>query len=96
MIKFGEFAIDADEYCYQAGYLKTRTAKKQDGTEVEQEYVSKPIYATTLLSALQGILRREQRVLISNTDLDLTAAVQSLQELQSRFECYLSEIKEEM
>lgn len=96
MIKFDKFAIDADEYGYQAGYLKTRNVTGKDGETIVQEFVYKPLFYTTVQIAIQGLLSREQRVMTSNTEMDLKAALRAFDALQSRFENYLSAVHEEL
>lgn len=96
MIKFGTFAIDADEYGYQVGDLKVRTVKDKDENEIQQEFISKPIYCSSLQGAITSLLKREQRRAISSSSMTLEQAIDALNSLQSRFEDYLSAVREEV
>jgi hypothetical protein len=65
MIKFDKFGIDADSNGYQVGLLGKREVKNKNGIQIEQDCILKPMYCSTVQSALSELLKREQRLLVS-------------------------------
>lgn len=89
MLRIEGWVIDADERCYIAGRLKTRT--KKDG-EIE-EYIHNPKYYTHLVDAVKGLVEMERRELVRKRDWSAPELLAAIRESDDRF-CRLFELFE--
>lgn len=93
MIRFGKYAIKADPYCYVAGEYKITTDKK---TGEEVETVANARYYPSVQAALEGLLQREQRLLVRDTGMTLKEAVEAFEGLQNAFLAHLAVVREDL
>lgn len=81
MLKVEGWVIDADERCYIAGRLKTRT--KKDGET--EEYIHNPKYYTSLAHAVEAIVETERRAIVQKRDWRLPELMAAIRESDNRF-----------
>lgn len=81
MLRIKEWGIDADNYCYIVGKVKTRNTK--DG-KVE-EYVANPKYLGTLQEAFEAILEAERKNIVRVNELTVTSLKKHLADMSEEF-----------
>jgi hypothetical protein len=95
MIKLDDkYAISATEYCYTLGII----AKQKDReTGEEREYISQPIYPTTIEGCISSYLKIKQLELVRTKDMTLPELLTEFQKLTKETEAMLKKhIKEKI
>lgn len=91
------YGINADKYGYSVGKIAIGTTKVKDENgkeyEVEKEYITSPLYPTSLKSCLQVILEWEQRKVVANNNLELLQALDRLEQIQVELSNILARVE---
>lgn len=89
MIRIKDWVIDADNYSFVVGKIKTRKGK---GSE-DVEYLAGAKYYATLGAAFESILMAERRNIVRENELTLAEAMERIERMQTEFRSLFAEKK---
>lgn len=90
MLRIKDWGIDADNYCYIVGKIKTR--KNKDGQA--EEYIANPKYLGSLEEACEAIIEAERKNIVKENELTVASLKNSLDKMSAEFKELFAGLKE--